>query len=147
MLFRSVRVVVSSNTAARSQGVLKNIVAAFALFDSPTFNGFKFNLSKNIEELTSSFIFRFFPQQVNQNILNSVELATLFHLPDQNSIPTSQVKRQMNKQVDGPTQVMETGLLLGYNEFRGVKKPIRLSDKDRRRHIHVIGQKIGRAHV
>lgn len=135
-----VRVVVSSNTAARSQGVLKNIVAAFALFDSPTFNGFKFNLSKNIEELTSSFIFRFFPQQVNQNILNSVELATLFHLPDQNSIPTSQVKRQMSKQVDGPTQVMETGLLLGYNEFRGVKKPIRLSDKDRRRHIHVIGQ-------
>ena len=135
-----VRVVVSSNTASRAQGVLKNIVAAFALFDSPTFNGFKFTLSKNIEELTSSFIFRFFPQQVNRNILNSVELATIFHLPDQNSIPNSQIKRQMSKQVDGPTQVMETGLLLGYNEFRGVKKPIRLSDKDRRRHIHIIGQ-------
>ena len=135
-----IRAVVSSNTAARSQVILKNIVAAFALFDSPTFNGFKFMLAKNIEELTSSYIFRFFPQQVNKNILNSVELATIFHLPDQNSIPSSQVKRQMSKQVDGPTQVMETGLLLGYNEFRGVKKPIRLSDKDRRRHIHIIGQ-------
>ena len=135
-----VRVVVSSNTASRAQGMLKNVVAAFALFDSPTFNGFKFTLSKNIEELTSSFIFRFFPQQINQNILNSVELATIFHLPDQNSIPTSQVKRQMSKQVDGPTQVMEAGLLLGYNEFRGVKKPIRLNDKDRRRHVHIIGQ-------
>lgn len=135
-----VRVVVSSNTAARSQALLKNIVAAFALFDSPSFNGFKFNLSKNLEELTSAFIFRFFPQQINQNILNSVELATIFHLPDQNSIPTSQVKRQMSKQVDGPTQVMEEGLLLGYNEFRGVKKPIRLGNKDRRRHVHVIGQ-------
>lgn len=135
-----VRVVVSSNTAARSQALLKNIVSAFALFDSPTFNGFKFNLSKNIEELTTAYIFRFFPQQVNQNILNSVELATIFHLPDQNSIPTSQVKRQMSKQVDGPTQIMDEGLLLGYNEFRGVKKPIRLSAKDRRRHLHVIGQ-------
>lgn len=135
-----IRVVVSSNTAARSQALLKNIVAAFALFDSPTFNGFKFNLSKNIEELASAYIFRFFPQQVNQNILNSVELATVFHLPDQNSIPTSQVQRQMSKQVDGPTQVMEQGLLLGYNEFRGVKKPIRLTNKDRRRHIHIIGQ-------
>lgn len=135
-----IRVVVSSNTATRSQALLKNIVSAFALFDSPTFNGFKFNLSKNIEELTTSFIFRFFPQQVTQNILNSVELATIFHLPDQNSIPTSQVKRQMSKQVDGPTQVMEEGLLLGYNEFRGVKKPIRLSANDRRRHIHIIGQ-------
>lgn len=135
-----VRVVVSSNTAARSQALLKNIVAAFALFDSPTYNGFKFNLSKNIEELTSSYIFRFFPQQITQNILNSVELATIFHLPDQNSIPTSQVKRQMSKQVDGPTQLMEEGLLLGYNEFRGVKKPIRLGVKDRRRHMHIIGQ-------
>lgn len=135
-----VRVVVSSNTAARSQALLKNIVAAFALFDSPTYNGFRFNLSKNIEELASSYIFRFFPQQINQNILNSVELATIFHLPDQNSIPTSQVKRQMSKQVDGPTQVMDEGLLLGYNEFRGVKKPIRLGIKDRRRHVHIIGQ-------
>lgn len=135
-----IRVVVSSNTAARSQALLKNIVSAFALFDSPTFNGFKFNLSKNIEELTTAFIFRFFPQQITQNVLNSVELATIFHLPDQNSIPTSQVKRQMSKQVDGPTQTMDEGLLLGYNEFRGIKKPIRIGMKDRRRHIHIIGQ-------
>jgi len=135
-----IRVVVSSNTAAQSQTLLKNIVAAFALFDSPSFNGFKFNLSRNLEELTSAYILRFFPQQVTQNILNTVELATLFHLPDQNSIPTAQVQRQMNKQVDGPTQIMEEGLLLGYNEFRGVRKPIRLSAKDRRRHLHIIGQ-------
>lgn len=135
-----IRVVVSSNTAAQSQALMKNIVSAFALFDSPSNNGFKFALSKNIDELVSSYIFRFFPQAVKGNILNSIELASIFHLPDQNSIPTSQVQRQMSKQVDGPTQVMEDGLLLGYNEFRGTKKPIRLSDKDRRRHIHVIGQ-------
>jgi len=135
-----IRIVVSSNTAAQSQALLKNIIAAFALFDSPSFNGFKFNLSRNLEELTSAYILRFFPQQITQNILNTVELATLFHLPDQNSIPTSQVQRQMSKQVDGPTQIMEEGLLLGYNEFRGVRKPIRLSTKDRRRHLHIIGQ-------
>jgi hypothetical protein len=44
-----VRVVVSSNTSARSQALLKNIVAAFSLFDSPTNNGFKFTISKNVE--------------------------------------------------------------------------------------------------
>jgi hypothetical protein len=75
-----VRVVVSSNTAAHSQALLKNVVAAFALFDSPSFNGFKFAVTKNIEELVTAYIFRFFPQTVTQNILNSVELATLFHL-------------------------------------------------------------------
>ena len=135
-----IRVVVSSNTANRSQALLKNVIAAFSLFDSPTNNGFKFNIAKNIEELATAYIFRFFPQGVAQNILNSVELATIFHLPDQNSIPTSQVQRQMMKQVDGPTQVMDEGFLLGYNEFRGVKKQIRLSTNDRRRHTYMIGQ-------
>jgi len=135
-----VRVIVSSNTAARSQALLKNVVAAFSLFDSPSFNGFKFSVAKNIEELVTAYIFRFFPQALNQNVLNSVELATVFHLPSQSSIPTSQVQRQMAKQVDGPTELMEEGFLLGYNEFRGVKKPIRLSTGDRRRHTYIIGQ-------
>lgn len=135
-----IRVVVSSNTATRSQALLKNVVAAFSLFDSPSFNGFKFAVTKNIEDLVTAYIFRFFPQTVTQNVLNSVELATVFHLPNQSSIPTSQVQRQMSKQVDGPTQVMEEGLLLGYNEFRGMKKPIRLSTNDRRRHTYIIGQ-------
>jgi hypothetical protein len=135
-----IRVVVSSNTAVRSQALLKNVVAAFSLFDSPSFNGFKFAISKNIEELVTAYIFRFFPQTVTQNILNSVELATVFHLPDQNNIPSAQVQRQLSKQVDGPTQVMDEGFLLGYNQFRGVKKPIRLSTNDRRRHTYIIGQ-------
>lgn len=135
-----VRVVASSNTAARAQILLKNVVAAFSLFDSPSNNGFKFTIAKNIEELVTAYIFRFFPQSVSRNVLNSVELATLFHLPDQNSIPTSQVQRQMAKQVDGPTQVMDEGFLLGYNEFRGTKKQIRLSTNDRRRHTYIIGQ-------
>lgn len=135
-----VRVVVSSNTSARSQMLLKNIVAAFSLFDSPSLNGFKFTMTKNVDELVTAYIFRFFPQAVRSTVLNSVELATLFHLPDQKSIPTAQVQRQKSKQVDGPTQIMEQGLLIGYNEFRGIKKPIRITDTDRRRHIHIIGQ-------
>lgn len=135
-----VRVVVSSNSATRSQALLKNVVAAFSLFDSSVNNGFKFSIAKDIEELVTAYIFRFFPQSITQNILNSVELATLFHLPDQNSIPTSQVQRQLAKQVDGPTQVMDEGFLLGYNEFRGTKKQIRLSTNDRRRHTYMIGQ-------
>ncbi len=135
-----IRVVVSSNTAARSQALLKNIVAAFSLFDSPVNNGLKFSMTKNVEELVTAYIFRFFPQNIKHNILNSVELATIFHLPNQKNIPTSQVQRQMVKQVDGPTLIVEDGLLLGYNEFRGVKKQIRLSINDRRRHAYFIGQ-------
>ncbi len=135
-----IRVIASSNTATQSQTLVKNIVAAFSLFDSPNKNGFKFSVTNNIEQFTTAFIFRFFPQNIKNNILNSIELATIFHLPDQSSIPTSQVERQAAKQVDGPNFVPDKGLLLGVNVFRAVKKEIRLSENDRRRHTYVIGQ-------
>lgn len=135
-----IRVITSSSTSARSQALMKSVVAAFALFDSPANNGFKFSVTKNVEQFVTSFIFRFFPQEIKSNILNSVELATIFHLPDQKNITTSQVQRQKSKQVDGPQQIMNEGFLLGYNVFRGVKKEIRLSTVDRRRHLYMIGQ-------
>ena len=135
-----IRLVASSTTAARSQMLMKNVVSVFALFDSPTSNGFKFSVTKNVEQLVTSFIFRFFPQEVRATILNSVELATIFHLPDQKNIPTSQLKRQASKQVDGPRELLTEGFLLGYNVYRGVKKEIRLATNDRRRHTYIIGQ-------
>lgn len=135
-----IRVIASSNVSARAQGLLKNVVASFSLFDSPGKNGFRFSTTKNVEQFVTSFIFRFFPQSINKNILNSVELATLFHLPDQSNIPTSQVQRQATKQVDGPHQLLDEGFLMGYNMFRGTKKEIRLGTVDRRRHTYIIGQ-------
>lgn len=135
-----IRVVASSNISQRAQAVLGNIVAAFSLFDAPGKNGFKYAPAKSIDDFVTSYILRMFPQKQKDNILNSVELATIFHFPDQRSIPTSQLERQESKQVDGPRNVPDNGLLLGYNIFRGVKKPIRLSLPDRQRHMYVVGQ-------
>ncbi len=135
-----IRVVASSNVSQRAQTILANVVAAFSLFDAPGKNGFKYTPAKDIERFVTSYILRFFPQESNKSILNSVELATMFHFPDQRNIPTSQLERQNSKQVDGPRNVPDEGLLLGYNVFRGVKKPIRLSLEDRQRHMYVVGQ-------
>lgn len=135
-----VRVVASSNISQRSQAILSNIVATFSLFDSPGKNGFKFLPAKDIEGFITAYILRFFPPEQNNSILNAVELATIFHFPDATNIPTTQLERQNSKQVDGPRNIMDNGLLLGYNVFRGAKKPIRLSDNDRSRHMYVVGQ-------
>lgn len=135
-----IRVVVSSNITQRAQAILANVVAAFSLFDAPGRNGFKYTPSNDIESFVTAYILRFFPQESNQNILNTVELATIFHFPDQKNIPTSQLSRQDSKQVDGPRNISEEGLFLGYNVFRGVKKPVRLSEDDRRRHMYLVGQ-------
>lgn len=135
-----IRVVVSSNISRRAQAILANVVAAFSLFDAPGRNGFKYVAAPNMKTLVSDYLLRLFPQQNHKMILNSVELATLFHFPDQRNIPTSQLRRQDSKQVDAPRNMPNEGLLLGYNIFRGVKKPIRLAIQDRQRHMYVVGQ-------
>lgn len=135
-----IRIVTSSNITQRAQVILNNIVATFALYDAPGKNGFKFVPAKDIDSFVTAYILRFFPQENSRNILNTTELATLFHFPDQQNIPTSQLERQASKQVDGPRNVPEHGLLLGYNMFRGSKKAIRLDTPDRARHMYVVGQ-------
>ena len=135
-----VRVVVSSNISQRAQAILSNVVAAFSLFDAPGRNGFKFESTSHPEGLVTDYLLRLFPQRKSETILNSIELATLFHFPDQRNIPTSQLRRQESKQVDAPRNMPSDGLLLGYNIFRGVKKPIRLAIQDRQRHMYVVGQ-------
>ncbi|HZM63545.1 MAG TPA: ATP-binding protein [Candidatus Saccharimonadales bacterium] len=135
-----IRVVVSSNLSQRANAILNNVVAAFSLFDAPGKNGFRYEAAKNIEEFVTAYLMRFFPQKQRQSILNSIELATLFHFPDQRSIPTSQLERQGSKQVDAPRNMPDKGLLLGYNLYRGVKKPVRLDLHDRQRHMYAVGQ-------
>ncbi len=136
----AIRLLVSSNISQRADALLKNLVSSFQLYDAPGKNGFKYTPAKDIDGLITSYIMRFFPQHHNQNILNSVELATLFHFPDERNIPTSQLGRQDSKQVDGPRNIPEEGMLLGFNQFRGARKPIRLALGDRQRHMYVVGQ-------
>ena len=135
-----IRVIASSTTNTRSEAIMGGIVSAFAQFNSPELNGFKVNAMKDPKKLTVDYTFRFFPLKIKSNILNSVELASIFHLPEQNAIPNSQVERQLTKQVDGPAKRATEGVLLGTNEFRGAKKAIYLDDDNRRRHMYIIGQ-------
>ena len=115
-----IRVVSSSATKARSEALTGGIISAFSQFNSPEQNGFKVNTLKDTKKLIVDYIFRFFPLKTRSNILNSVELASIFHLPEQSAIPTSQVERQLTKEVD--------------------QTAIYLDDKNRRRHMYVIGQ-------
>lgn len=136
----AIRLIISGEDIQKAQSILNQVVASFSLFDSPGKNGFKFIPAKDIAKFTTSYILRFFPHYNKLMILNSIELSSIFHFPDQSNIPTTQVVKQASKQVDGPRNVPEEGLLLGYNIFRGNKKPIRLSLNDRRRHVYAVGQ-------
>lgn len=135
-----IRIIAAADNKVRSEAVVGSIVSAFSQFNSPELNGFKVNFFKDMRKFASDYSFRFFPLKTRTNILNSIELASIFHLPEQNAIPNSQVERQLVKQVDGPARLTTEGVFLGTNQFRGNDKSIYLSDDDRRRHMYVIGQ-------
>ena len=135
-----IRVVASSKSKARSEALMGGVISAFSQFDSPEINGFKANTMKDSKKIVIDYAMRFFPLRTRSNILNSVELASIFHLPEQSSIPSSGVERQLTKQVDGPARLATEGVFLGINEYRGEQKAIYLDDSNRRRHMYVIGQ-------
>lgn len=135
-----IRIIASSENKPRSEAIVGGIASAFSQFNSPELNGFKVHAFKDPKKLAIDYTFRFFPLRNHSSILNSVELASLFHLPEQSSIPNSQVERQLTKQVDGPARLATEGVFLGTNEFRGNQKAIYLDDDNRRRHMYVIGQ-------
>ena len=135
-----IRIIASSTSAPRSEAIMGGIASSFSEFNAPELNGFEVNTMKDQKKLAIDYTFRFMPIGTNSSILNSVELASVFHLPEQNAIPSSSVERQLVKQVDGPARLATEGLFLGTNEFRGNKKAIYLQEKDRRRHMYIIGQ-------
>ena len=135
-----VRIVGSSDAGKeRAEAMVGGVVTAFSQFDSPTYNGFRYEIAKDNKKLVRDYILRTFALNKTKDVLNSVELASIFHLPEQSAIPTGRVERQAMKQIDGPAKLVEDGVLIGVNEFRGEKKEIRLSVEDRRRHVYVIG--------
>ena len=134
-----IRIIASSSSSARSEALMGAVLPVFSQFELQGYNGFTFNQQTRMTDFVRAYIMRDFPQNDHSMILNSVELASMFHLPSQNSIPTSQVERQRTKQVDGPSKLMDEGIILGVNEFRGEQKIIRLGTKDRQRHTYIIG--------
>ncbi len=136
----NIKLVASSNINQRAKTLLNNVIASFSVYESHGKNGFEYKEADNMQDFVTSFILRAFKTRRKRNILNSTELSTLFHFPDQRNTPTSQLSRQSSKQVDGPRNIPDQGLLLGYNIFRGIKKPIRINQDDRRRHIYMLGQ-------
>ena len=140
-----VRLVVSSDTQENAKMHLDNLLTSFGQFSSDNnyFTKVKFPLfTKKL--FMMDFIYRYFPvfslpfyQQYS--ILNSDELATLFHLPNK-TVETAFIYWLNAKRAPAPSQIPTSGMYLGKSIYRGVERPIFISDEDRRRHMYIIGK-------
>ncbi|BCX14379.1 MAG: hypothetical protein KatS3mg088_062 [Patescibacteria group bacterium] len=137
----SIRAVVVSPTSELAKTHLGNISATFEQFSSE-FNGFKSRKIRHKASFMEDFLYRYQPMfhfwGNRPSILNSEELATIFHFPNR-SITTPNIQWLNAKRAPAPSQVPEEGLFLGMSVFRGIKRRVCISDDDRRRHIYIIG--------
>ncbi len=138
-----VRLVVSSTSEEGAKHHLENLITAFGQFVSDQNHFFKVKFP--IKKLFMvDFVYRYFPY-INPpifsqySVLNSDELATIYHFPNK-SIETPHIFWLNAKRAPAPMQIPQSGLFLGISRYRGVDRSIYISDEDRRRHMYVIGK-------
>ena len=137
----AVRLVVSSSSEEMASTHLSNLKSAFSQFNSDL-NSFTSRKIWIKQAFMIDFIYRYqssFRFFIKDTVLNSEELATLYHFPNK-QVETPNIHRIYSRRAPAPAQIPHEGLYLGKSEFRGVSKPIYLSDSDRRRHIYIIGK-------
>lgn len=134
----NLRIVTSAATGMQAETHMRNMLSSFMQFSMAPFNGFRVK-KKNTKRVLIDYIFRVFNDYGESTILNTEELASLWHLPT-SDIETPNVKWLMSKKAPAPVNVPAQGLLLGVNVFRNVKTEVRIARDDRRRHMYIIGR-------
>lgn len=138
-----IRVIATGNNKHMVHTELVNIISAFSQFSYPDFNKFKYTYHHSDQKLVKNYIYRYFKRPwfiTKKMILNTEELASIFHFPHSRYNKTPEIKWQNFKIIKAPANLPKEGLLLGTNVHRGVKKEIRIKNEDRFRHFYVIGQ-------
>ncbi len=134
----TVRLVVSSSSHEAAEAHLSNMVQAYSQYNGA--NSFKKNKHRFFKgSFITDFIYRYFPLFGHTSLLNSEELATLFHFPNK-SITTPGIYWVTSKRSPAPANIPTDGLYLGKSTYRGISRPIHISDDDRRRHMYIIGK-------
>lgn len=135
----SIRIVVSSREEYLADSHLSNIKGAFAQFSS-AYNSFKASRIWLKHLFMIDFLYRYMPV-LNKDtfILNSEELATIFHLPNK-TVETHHVRWLNAKNAPAPNKIPKQGLYLGKSAYRGEVREVYMGEDDRRRHMYIIGK-------
>jgi hypothetical protein len=132
-----VRMVVSSSTHESAEAHLSNIENAFEQFAG--LNHFTKNKHRNKKAFMDDFIYRYMPKRGQTSVLNSEELATLFHFPNK-AITTPGVFWVNSKRAPVAAHIPTSGLYLGKSTYRGMSRDVYVGRDDRRRHMYIIGK-------
>ena len=138
----TIRIVVVSDSEESAKAHLANIESAFEQFSSEL-NGFTSRKIRRKGAFMEDFIYRYQPMfnffGNRPSILNSEELASIFHFPN-NQVTTPHIHWLFAKTAPAPAKIPTEGLYMGMSAYRGVKRSVNIADDDRRRHVYIVGK-------
>lgn len=136
--YTNIRVVTSSEVPGQAALHLQNITSSFLEYNMAPFNGFRVK-SRKKNRIVKDYIFRIYRRYGRKMILNTEELASIWHLPTP-FLETPNIKWLLSKKAPAPVNLAQGGLLLGRNIYRGVETKIHIAREDRRRHMYILGR-------
>lgn len=134
----NIRLVTSAASEARAQEILAQLENAFSQYENADLNYFQIKNRNKKNDVAYDFIFRNFIQEQSM-ILNVEEISSIFHLPI-SVTEAPKIKWLKSNAAPAPSDIPKEGIVIGFNEYRGTRTDIRLTDNDRRRHLYTIGQ-------
>jgi len=135
----NIRLLSSAKTKERAEEILSHMENAFTQFEKQDVNSFVVrHFTKKAKTVAFHYIFRTFNEDYSM-VLGVEEIASIFHFPI-STTETPKITWLKSGSAPPPINIPQEGILLGYNDYRGVQTEIRLTDADRRRHLYVIGQ-------
>ncbi len=134
----NIRLLASASSQERADEILSQMENAFSQFENADINHFAIKKRTKNKKFAFDYIFRNFNGE-QAVILNTEEIASIFHLPI-STTETPKIKWLKSNSAPPPSNIPSKGILLGFNDYRGSKTDIRLTDGDRRRHLYAIGQ-------
>lgn len=135
----NVRIVVSSQDSTRARQLFDHISSAFAQFNSYHYgNSFSVLVPSGQKKIIRDFIYRVL-NEARGMVLNTEELGSIFHFPLP-STDTPNIKWLTARKAAPPNNMPKEGIVLGFNDYRGIRTDVRMARDDRARHMYIIGK-------
>lgn len=157
--YTKIRIVSLAENKIMAQSNIQSVLSTFEQFTDINYNRFikRFKILHQNFKMVDDFIYRRIrikdymlpvfdiPIYSNTSVLNTVELATVFHFPNKN-VQTPGIMWLGARRASAPASLSsdaldpKDGIWLGESVFRGVKKQVYIKNEDMLRHMYMIGQ-------
>lgn len=142
----TIRILAIAKTHKRMRDLMNSLLVSFNIFLDQGMNWFQAKRIVPIDRINNRIMFFNFKHRLNnyfgerKSLMVPEEIASIFHFPNSVYNRTPVIKYLSFKSIPAPGVLPNQGLLLGKNHCRGKDKLVHLLEKDRARHMYVLGK-------